>query len=62
MGDHDPATQIHEALATQPDDVVVTKRRVGAFAGSDLDVVLSSLDIRSLVLRRWPSRGYSYVR
>jgi nicotinamidase-related amidase len=50
MGDDDPATQIHAALAPQPDDLIVTKRRVSAFAGSDLDVVLSSLDVRSLVL------------
>jgi nicotinamidase-related amidase len=50
MGDDDPATQIHDALTPQPDDVIVTKRRVSAFAGSDLDVVLSSLDVRSLVL------------
>jgi nicotinamidase-related amidase len=50
MGDDDPATQIHAALAPQPDDVIVTKRRVSAFAGSDLDVVLSSFDVRSLVL------------
>jgi nicotinamidase-related amidase len=50
MGDDDPATQIHDALTPQPDDVVVTKRRVSGFAGSDLDVVLSSLDVRSLVL------------
>jgi nicotinamidase-related amidase len=50
MGDDDPATQIHDALAPQPGDVVVTKRRVSAFVGSDLDVVLTSLDVRSLVL------------
>jgi nicotinamidase-related amidase len=50
MGDDDPATQIHDALAPQPSDVVVTKRRVSAFAGSDLDLVLRSLDVRSLVL------------
>jgi nicotinamidase-related amidase len=50
MGEADPTTQIHEALAPEPNDIVVTKRRVSAFAGSDLDVVLSSLDVRSLVL------------
>jgi hypothetical protein len=44
MGD-DPATRIHDALAPQPGDIIVTKRRVSAFAGSDLDVVLSSLDV-----------------
>jgi nicotinamidase-related amidase len=49
-GDDDPATQIHDALAPQPSDVVVTKRRVSAFAGSDLDLVLRSLDVRALVL------------
>ena len=45
-----PATQIHSAVAPHPGDVVVTKRRVSAFAGSDLDVVLRSLDIDVLVL------------
>jgi nicotinamidase-related amidase len=50
MGDDDPATQIHDSLAPHPDDIVVTKRRVSAFAGSDLAVVLSGLEVRSLVL------------
>lgn len=50
MGEDDDATQIHPALAPQPGDVIVTKRRVGAFAGSDLDVVLRSLAIDTLVL------------
>ena len=50
FGEEEHATQIHPALAPQPGDVIVTKRRVGAFAGSDLDVVLRSLDVDSLVL------------
>jgi nicotinamidase-related amidase len=50
MGDGDEATQIHSAVAPQPGDIVVTKRRVSAFAGSDLDVVLRSLDVDALVL------------
>jgi nicotinamidase-related amidase len=37
-------------VAPQPEDVVVTKRRVSAFAGSDLDVVLRSLGVRALVV------------
>lgn len=45
-----PATQIHPAIAPHPDDIVVTKKRVSAFTGSDLDVVLRSLDVSSLVL------------
>ena len=38
----DPAAEIHPAAAPQPGEVVVTKRRVGAFSGSDLDVVVST--------------------
>jgi nicotinamidase-related amidase len=50
MGLDDPATQIHPAVAPGPDDIVVVKKRVSAFAGSDLDVVLRSLEVDSLVL------------
>jgi nicotinamidase-related amidase len=50
MGEDDPVTQIHSAVAPEPGDVIVTKRRVSAFAGSDLDVVLRSLEVDSLVL------------
>jgi nicotinamidase-related amidase len=44
------ATEIHPAVAPQSGDIVVTKRRVSAFAGSDLDVVLRAQNITSLVL------------
>jgi len=50
MGVDDPATQIHPAVAPEPDDVVVIKKRVSAFTGSDLDVVLRSMEVGSLVL------------
>jgi nicotinamidase-related amidase len=50
MGEHDAATQIHPALHPQPDDIVLTKRRVSAFAGSDLEVLLRSLQVTSLTL------------
>jgi nicotinamidase-related amidase len=50
FGEDDAATQIHPTLAPQNDDLVVTKRRVSAFSGSDLDVVLRSAGIDSLVL------------
>jgi nicotinamidase-related amidase len=50
MGEVDETTQIHAAVAPLPGDIVVTKRRVSAFAGSDLDVVLRSLDVDALVL------------
>jgi nicotinamidase-related amidase len=50
MGMDDPATQIHPAVAPHADDVVVVKKRVSAFTGSDLEVVLRSQDVSSLVL------------
>jgi nicotinamidase-related amidase len=46
----DEATAIHPAVAPGPDDLLVTKRRVSAFAGSDLDVLLRAGAIRHLVL------------
>ena len=50
MGQDDESTAIHPALAPEPDDVVVVKRRVSAFAGSDLDVVLRAGGIDALAL------------
>jgi nicotinamidase-related amidase len=46
----DEAIQIHPEVAPEPGDIVVTKRRVSAFAGSDLDIVLRAGDIDHLVL------------
>ncbi len=43
-------TEIHPAIAPQPTDIVVTKRRVSAFSGSDLEVVLRAQGISHLVL------------
>jgi nicotinamidase-related amidase len=43
-------TVIHPALAPLPGEPIVTKRRVSAFAGSDLDVLLRAREARSLVL------------
>ncbi len=40
LSETDPSTQIHPAVAAQPGDIIVTKRRLSAFAGSDLEVVL----------------------
>jgi nicotinamidase-related amidase len=45
-----PTTEIHPAIAPQPADIVVTKRRVSAFSGSDLEVVLRAQGITHLVL------------
>ena len=47
--DH-PATQVHAALEPRADEPVVLKRRVSAFSGSDLDVLLRAARADSLVL------------
>jgi nicotinamidase-related amidase len=47
--DH-PATQVHAALERRPDEPVVVKRRVSAFSGSDLDVLLRAAGADTLVL------------
>ncbi|MGW4461866.1 cysteine hydrolase family protein [Micromonospora sp. NPDC004704] len=46
----DRAMQVHPDVAPEPGDILVTKRRVSAFAGSDLDVVLRAGAIEHLVL------------
>ena len=47
--DH-PATQVHPALTPRPDEPVILKRRVSAFSGSDLDVLLRAAGAGTLVL------------
>jgi nicotinamidase-related amidase len=46
----DIATQIHESVHPEPNEPVVTKFRVSAFAGSNLEVILRSHQINTLVL------------
>ena len=48
--DGDPGARIPGAVAPAPGEVVVTKRRVSAFTGSDLDVLLRARGIDHLVL------------
>jgi nicotinamidase-related amidase len=49
-GEHDPGTQIHPAVRPAPGEAVIVKKRVSAFTGSDLEVVLRSLGVSRLVL------------
>jgi nicotinamidase-related amidase len=44
------ATQIHESVAPRPGEPVVTKLRVSAFSGSDLQVILRAQGIDTLIL------------
>jgi nicotinamidase-related amidase len=46
----DEGAGVHPDVAPEPGDIIVTKRRVSAFAGSDLDMVLRVGDIDHLVL------------
>jgi nicotinamidase-related amidase len=42
--------EVHAAVAPKPGDVVVTKRRVSAFFGTDLDLILRANGIETLLL------------
>lgn len=42
--------KIHESVRPQDGDLVVTKKRVSAFVGSDLEVILRARQIKKLVL------------
>jgi nicotinamidase-related amidase len=46
----DPASSVHPAVAPRAGDPVVTKRRVSAFTGSDLEVLLRGLGASTLIL------------
>ena len=44
------AARVHTSVAPQSGDIIITKKRVSAFTGSDLEVVLRSLGITHIVL------------
>jgi nicotinamidase-related amidase len=50
LRDGTPGAEIHREVAPQADEIIVTKRRVGAFSTTDLETVLKSLGITHLVL------------
>ena len=45
-----PGTEVHPAVALQPGDITVVKHRVGAFPGTDLDMILRANDIETIVM------------
>lgn len=49
--------KLHPQLDVAEEDVIVTKRRVSAFTGSDLDVILRAFDVRHLVLAGFSTSG-----
>jgi nicotinamidase-related amidase len=44
------AGAIHPAVAPQGEDIVIVKRRVSAFAGTDLDMILRAREVETLIL------------
>ncbi len=48
--DNEESSMVYEAVAPLEGEIVVTKKRVSAFTGSDLEVVLRSMGIKHLVL------------
>ncbi|MFF7329846.1 isochorismatase family protein [Streptomyces sp. NPDC008150] len=53
----DPNAAIHPDVAPQPGETVVTKKRISAFAGSDLDLVLRGGAVDHLVLAGLSTSG-----
>src|ERR1700761_332891 len=49
-GDMNEFIKIHPAVAPMEGDITVIKRRVSAFTGSDLEVILRSFDVQRIVL------------
>jgi len=45
-----PGAEIHARVAPQPGDIVVTKRRVGAFSTTDLEPILRANNITTLAM------------
>ncbi|GGF27333.1 cysteine hydrolase family protein [Echinicola rosea] len=43
-------SQIHPSILPFAEDIVVTKKRISAFSGSDLEMILRSMDIDHLIL------------
>jgi nicotinamidase-related amidase len=50
FADGDPNAEIHPVLAPKSGEAVITKHRVGAFAGTELDMILRANDIHTLLL------------
>ncbi|HWC82096.1 MAG TPA: isochorismatase family cysteine hydrolase [Pseudonocardiaceae bacterium] len=46
----DPNAEVHPDVAPRPGDIVVTKKRVSGFAGSDLEMVLRSSAVDTIAL------------
>ncbi len=52
-----PDADVDPRVGREPSEPVVAKRRVGAFSGSDLDVLLRAADVDHLVLAGFSTSG-----
>lgn len=52
-----PAAEIDPAVSPHPGEVVITKHRIGPFAGTDLQTVLRARDITTLILTGYATSG-----
>jgi nicotinamidase-related amidase len=50
-------TLVHSAIEPMPDDIIVIKKRVSAFAGSDLEIILRAHKAEHLVLSGFSTNG-----
>lgn len=57
LQEKDPDSRICDEIRPQPGEVVVIKKRISAFAGSDLEVLLRAKSIDTLVLAGVSSLG-----
>jgi len=48
--DMEESSRVHASVAADPDEIVVVKKRVSAFAGSDLEVILRAKGIKHIIL------------
>jgi nicotinamidase-related amidase len=55
--DMDAFMKVHPDLAPAANEITVTKRRVSAFTGSDLEVVLRAKNVNHLILTGIATRG-----
>jgi len=55
--DKPEGAKVHSAIAVQPNDFYVVKKRFSAFSGSDLEVVLRSLGVNHIVLTGLSTSG-----
>ncbi|HEY4937335.1 MAG TPA: isochorismatase family cysteine hydrolase, partial [Puia sp.] len=53
----DEFLKIEPTLTALAGEIIVTKRRISAFTGSDLQVVLSAFDIQHLILTGFSTSG-----